>query len=224
MSHSNGRGDDGGGQLWQMAGVIGALFLLVLYARYHSLLTAINDRVAVITNPVTSVLTSVIEHPSLASVTGGLLGLLGRLLHVWPVWAVAFLALAWTAVRAYGTWRTLQTRVARVVVPPDDFKPSADAIASFGYQLVGSRRRILRWLDRPASAVTFKIMSGRRGRALYVVEAPGRAWPQLEHAIRSAYPGLELLPAADFTQVPKAGHFIALERPDVLANLLNAVA
>ncbi|RPF35419.1 alpha/beta fold hydrolase [Streptomyces sp. TLI_185] len=34
----------------------------------------------------------------------------------------------------------------------------------------------------------------------------------------------QLLPAADFTQVPKAGHFIALERPDVLAGLLNAAA
>ncbi|WP_405531248.1 alpha/beta hydrolase [Streptomyces canus] len=34
----------------------------------------------------------------------------------------------------------------------------------------------------------------------------------------------KLLPAAAFTQVPKAGHFIALERPDVLADLLNAVA
>ena len=33
-----------------------------------------------------------------------------------------------------------------------------------------------------------------------------------------------LLPAAEFTQVPKAGHFIALERPDVLADLLNAAA
>ncbi|MEU0026196.1 alpha/beta hydrolase [Streptomyces sp. NPDC006335] len=33
-----------------------------------------------------------------------------------------------------------------------------------------------------------------------------------------------LLPGADFTQVPEAGHFIALERPDVLADLLNAVA
>ncbi|MFJ9905492.1 alpha/beta fold hydrolase [Streptomyces sp. NPDC101152] len=32
----------------------------------------------------------------------------------------------------------------------------------------------------------------------------------------------KLLPAADFTQVPGAGHFIALERPDVLADLLNA--
>ncbi|MFJ6087820.1 alpha/beta fold hydrolase [Streptomyces sp. NPDC092369] len=34
----------------------------------------------------------------------------------------------------------------------------------------------------------------------------------------------KLLAAADFTQVPKAGHFIALERPDVLADMLNAVA
>jgi pimeloyl-ACP methyl ester carboxylesterase len=30
----------------------------------------------------------------------------------------------------------------------------------------------------------------------------------------------ELIPVAKFTQVPNAGHFIALERPDVLANLL----
>src|ERR1044071_1469088 len=32
------------------------------------------------------------------------------------------------------------------------------------------------------------------------------------------------LPNAEFTQVPKAGHFIALERPDVPADLLNSVA
>jgi pimeloyl-ACP methyl ester carboxylesterase len=34
----------------------------------------------------------------------------------------------------------------------------------------------------------------------------------------------QLLPAAEFTQVPNAGHFIALERPDVPADLLNSVA
>jgi pimeloyl-ACP methyl ester carboxylesterase len=33
-----------------------------------------------------------------------------------------------------------------------------------------------------------------------------------------------LLPAAGFTQVPGAGHFIALERPELVAELLNAVA
>src|SRR5438552_10628985 len=34
----------------------------------------------------------------------------------------------------------------------------------------------------------------------------------------------QLLPTAEFTQVPRAGHFIALERPDVPANLLNSAA
>ncbi|MFD9392574.1 alpha/beta fold hydrolase [Streptomyces sp. NPDC060000] len=34
----------------------------------------------------------------------------------------------------------------------------------------------------------------------------------------------QLLPAADFTQVPGADHFIALENPEVVADLLNAVA
>lgn len=33
-----------------------------------------------------------------------------------------------------------------------------------------------------------------------------------------------LLPGADFTEVPGAGHFVSLERPDVLADLLNGVA
>jgi pimeloyl-ACP methyl ester carboxylesterase len=34
----------------------------------------------------------------------------------------------------------------------------------------------------------------------------------------------KLLPAADFTQVPGADHFIALENPELLADLLNSVA
>lgn len=34
----------------------------------------------------------------------------------------------------------------------------------------------------------------------------------------------QLLPEADYSLVPGAGHFIALERPDVLADLLNATA
>jgi pimeloyl-ACP methyl ester carboxylesterase len=34
----------------------------------------------------------------------------------------------------------------------------------------------------------------------------------------------QLLPSAEFVQVPEAGHFIALERPDVPAKVLNQVA
>jgi len=33
-----------------------------------------------------------------------------------------------------------------------------------------------------------------------------------------------LMPEAEFTELAKVGHFIALERPDVPANLLNSVA
>jgi pimeloyl-ACP methyl ester carboxylesterase len=34
----------------------------------------------------------------------------------------------------------------------------------------------------------------------------------------------QLLPTAEFSQVPNAGHFIALERPDIPADLLNSAA
>ncbi|MEU4872039.1 alpha/beta hydrolase [Streptomyces sp. NPDC021608] len=79
-----------------------------------------------------------------------------------------------------------------------------------------------------------------------VARAVYRALPSLV-AARSRYPRVEapvhlvygekdwsrtadreanrrLLPAAEFTQVPGAGHFLALERPDVLADLLTAPA
>ncbi|MFG2798342.1 alpha/beta fold hydrolase [Streptomyces pseudovenezuelae] len=88
-------------------------------------------------------------------------------------------------------------------------------------------------------------VGGRPGYAT-VARAVYQSLPSLV-AARSRYPGVkapvhlvygekdwsrpsdraadkELLPAADFVQVPGAGHFIALERPDVLADLLNAVA
>lgn len=88
-------------------------------------------------------------------------------------------------------------------------------------------------------------VGGRPGYAT-VARAVYQSLPSLV-AARSRYPGIkapvhlvygekdwsrpsdraadkELLPAADFVQVPGAGHFIALERPDVLADLLNAVA
>ncbi|GAQ50441.1 hypothetical protein [Streptomyces acidiscabies] len=57
------------------------------------------------------------------------------------------------------------------------------------------------------------LQSGRR---------PGRRpRPVPEHA--QPHRGPLALPAADFTQVPGADHFIALERPDVVADLLHAM-
>ena len=90
------------------------------------------------------------------------------------------------------------------------------------------------------------LQSGRRPGFPTVARALYRNMPSLI-AARSRYPEVKapvhlvygendwsrpsdreankrLLPAADFTQVPGAHHFIALERPEVVANLLNAVA
>ncbi|WP_330350734.1 alpha/beta fold hydrolase [Streptomyces sp. NBC_00582] len=90
------------------------------------------------------------------------------------------------------------------------------------------------------------LQSGRRPGFPTVARALYRNMPSLI-AARSRYPEVKapvhliygendwsrpsdreankrLLPAADFTQVPGADHFIALERPEVVADLLNAVA
>ncbi len=90
------------------------------------------------------------------------------------------------------------------------------------------------------------LQSGRRPGFPTVARALYRNMPSLI-AARSRYPEVKapvhlvygendwsrpsdreankrLLPAADFTQVPGAHHFIALERPEVVADLLNAVA
>ncbi|MGI5290817.1 alpha/beta fold hydrolase [Nonomuraea polychroma] len=90
------------------------------------------------------------------------------------------------------------------------------------------------------------LQSGRRPGFPTVARALYRNMPSLI-AARSRYPEVKapvhlvygendwsrpsdreankrLLPAADFTQVPGAHHFIALESPEVVADLLNAVA
>ncbi|MFE3858730.1 alpha/beta fold hydrolase [Streptomyces griseorubiginosus] len=90
------------------------------------------------------------------------------------------------------------------------------------------------------------LQSGRRPGFPTVARALYRNMPSLI-AARSRYPEVKapvhlvygendwsrpsdreankrVLPAADFTQVPGADHFIALERPEVVADLLNAVA
>ncbi|MEU1276734.1 alpha/beta hydrolase, partial [Streptomyces sp. NPDC005799] len=90
------------------------------------------------------------------------------------------------------------------------------------------------------------LQSGRRPGFPTVARALYRNMPTLI-AARSRYPDVKapvhlvygendwsrpsdreankkLLPTADFTEVPGADHFISLERPEVVANLLNAMA
>ena len=80
---------------------------------------------------------------------------------------------------------------------------------------------------------------GRRGgaqaRAPSLIAARSR-YPEIKAPIHLVYgekdwsrpsdraANKDLLPDAEFAQVPGAGHFITLERPDVLAGLVNAAA
>ncbi|MDQ6791208.1 MAG: hypothetical protein M3075_11250 [Candidatus Dormibacteraeota bacterium] len=128
---------------------------------------------------------------------------LSWLLHTpsWTTWAVLLL-LGLLVVR-YGVlealrwliWipRMARERVAYAVLPPEDFAPSAEAIAAFTADLLGMRRRVLAWLDREATAFVVGLTTDPDGRPLMYWEFPKRFEKELE-AARSFYPGLQLVP------------------------------
>ena len=139
--------------------------------------------------------------PSAATVPAWLLGRLGALLGRWTplliatgaLLVVAYVALEvlrWTVVVP----RTLRTRVAYAILPPPDFDPRPEAIEAFGQQLLGARRRVLAWLDRPASAVRIRLTVTADGRLLYLVELPARFRGSLFNAYTTAYPAVDVRP------------------------------
>jgi hypothetical protein len=109
----------------------------------------------------------------------------GRLAPV----AVALLAAAvcLLVVRAVATRRTLRSRVALAVVPADELDPSLDQVLRFAAQLSRSRRRVLGWLDRRASAIRIALTVDSDGRLAYLIEAPAQA----ASVVRSALRGFE---------------------------------
>jgi hypothetical protein len=111
--------------------------------------------------------------------------------------ASAVLALLAIVLRAVCTWRTLRSRVAYAVLPPPAFDPRPEAIEAFGQQLLGARRRVLAWLDRPACALRIQLTTTPSGRVVYVLELPRRFRGTLFNAFASAYPGVELRPLAE---------------------------
>jgi hypothetical protein len=117
----------------------------------------------------------------------------GRALLI-VVLAGAVLVVLASALRALRTWRTLRTRVAYAVLPPPDFAPRPEAIEAFAQQLLGARRRVLAWFDRPACALRVMLTSTPSGRVVYVLELPARFRGTLFNACASAYPGVQLVP------------------------------
>ena len=158
----------------------------------------------------TDVLLAVVVLTVLGIAIGG--AALARLLHsvagratlheagralVLALLASALLAMLAFGLRALCTWRTLRSRVAYAVLPPLDFAPRPEAIEAFGLQLLGARRRVLAWLDRPACALRIQLTSTPSGRVVYVLELPARFRGALFNACASAYPGVQLVPLAE---------------------------
>lgn len=135
--------------------------------------------------------------PAPADVLGWLASRLTRPLAVLG----ALLALAYVFVELL-RWtllipRALRRRLAFAVLPGPDFDPRPEAIEAFGQQLLGVRRRVLAWLDRPACAIRVRLTTTADGRLLYAVEAPERFRGSLLNAYATAYPDVEVLPAEE---------------------------
>ncbi len=139
--------------------------------------------------------------PSPSSVPAWLLARLAALLGRWTPLVIGLgvlLALGYVALEVM-RWAvlipsTLRTRVAYAILPPPDFEPRPEAIEAFGQQLLGARRRVLAWLDRPASALRIRLTTTADGRLLYTVELPGRFRGSLFNAYATAYPQVDVRP------------------------------
>ena len=78
--------------------------------------------------------------------------------------------------------RSLGSRARLVVLAPDSFDPSLDAVLRCAAQLSRVRRLVGGWLDPRARAVRVLIDADEEGRMRYSLSVPERALP----AVRSA--------------------------------------
>jgi hypothetical protein len=96
-----------------------------------------------------------------------------------PTVVVVALALAY---RMAATRRALASRTRLVVLAPDSFDPSLDAVLRCAAQLSRVRRLVGGWLDPRARAVRVLLDSDPEGKMRYSLSVPSRALP----AVRSA--------------------------------------
>jgi hypothetical protein len=107
------------------------------------------------------------------------LGVLARPLLLLPL---AVLVAAAVVARIVTTRRALRSRTRLVILAPDSFDPSLDAVTRFASQLSRVRRLVGGWLDPRARAVRVLMDVDEEGRLRYSLCVPERALP----AVRSA--------------------------------------
>jgi hypothetical protein len=99
-----------------------------------------------------------------------------------PVPLPLLTAVTLVACRVAASRRTLASRTRLVVLAPDSFDPSLDAVLRFASQLSRVRRMVGGWLDPRAQAVRVLLDCDEEGRMRYSLVVPERALP----AVRSA--------------------------------------
>lgn len=113
---------------------------------------------------------------------------------VLPVFAgIAVVGVAVVVARIVLVRRTLRSRVSVELLPSEAFDPQLEGVVRFASQLARTRRMVLGWLDRPASAVRVQLATGPDGLVHYTVEVPRRGLAALEAAL-GAYDQLEVRP------------------------------
>jgi hypothetical protein len=113
----------------------------------------------------------------LASVAGA-----GRVLPVVLIVAVVLGAVALIC-RVVVTRRALASRTRLVVLAPDSFDPSLDAVLRCAAQLSRVRRLVGGWLDPRARAVRVLLDCDEQGRMRYSLSVPERALPAVRAAV-----------------------------------------
>ncbi len=101
------------------------------------------------------------------------------------------------------------------LLPSEGFDPSVEAVVRFASQLARTRRMVLGWFDRPASAVRLELATGADGLVHYTAEVPRRALPALQAAL-GAYDQLEARPVQPDEAAASAGVAAAVVRAELV--------
>jgi hypothetical protein len=110
-----------------------------------------------------------------------------------PLLTLLLIAVVLTLVacRIVASRRTLASRTRLVVLAPDSFDPSLDAVLRFASQLSRVRRVVGGWLDPRAQAVRILLDCDEQGRMRYSLIVPQRALPAIRSAL-SAYDRVQI--------------------------------
>jgi hypothetical protein len=117
----------------------------------------------------------------LQSAQGLAVGAASLLLPALP--AVAVIVTVCVAARVVASRRSLASRVRLVVLAPDSFDPSLDAVLRCAAQFSRVRRLVGGWLDPRARAVRVLLDTDPEGRMRYSLGVPERALPAVRAAL-----------------------------------------